>query len=107
MGNQILFRRSSNEALALAPTDPRAADVMAFGALLRQLWAGAEMDQSVHLVAEKCSSSDAAMRPSARIVQKALWAVQQGDVEELPLVVGDTSLESALADLAIVSDEDC
>jgi len=86
--------------------DPRTADVMAFGTFLHWLWAGAEMDKSVQLVADKCMAEDTTMRPSARVVQKALWAVQQGDVEELPQVTGDTSVESALADLAVVSDED-
>lgn len=101
-------RSSKGDAGAAANVpDPRTTDVMAFGSFLGWLWAGADMDESLKLVMRKCGLSDPAIRPSARVIQKALQTVQHGDIDELPEVTGDPSVESALADLAVVSDEDC
>jgi hypothetical protein len=101
-----LEESASPDQRNMVSVDPRTVDVMALGTFLRWLWNGAEMDQSIELVANNCGLPDASKRPSARVVQHALLAVQRGDLDELPQINGDMSLESALADLAVVSDED-
>mmetsp|Transcript_61588 Transcript_61588/g.159881 ORF Transcript_61588/g.159881 Transcript_61588/m.159881 type:complete len:1191 (-) Transcript_61588:95-3667(-) len=63
-------------------------------------------DPSLRLIVSACLGTSSQARPSAGVLRRALCAVQEGDVTELPALVQDASKDSSLADMAVDPPDD-
>lgn len=122
------YQPPARQNSVLVPTqdesvDPRKVDIFAYGALLMHLYSGHRPDpgkalrsmlqivdtienKSLQMVVMKCMEKDPAHRPSARMVLRALSAVQDGDVAGMEAVSDDPSSQSPLAESTYIFDDE-